>query len=895
MSGFFKRYQKAIIWVVVISFLVGGVALVSLNQAGVFNSPSSTDPSVASIAVVNGEAISVEVAEHASQTILNQYIAYYQQINQPTSELLSGAKGALFRLDIRAQGVEWMIQDTLYGQAADERRIRVSRDDLDEAFASQYNDLLTTYNLTEADLETYLAQQQQTLAGFKAALRDDTETQLRDAALREQVVGVIFPSDEQLEEYLEANMSQYATPESIRASHILVPDEATATSIYEQLLGGADFAALASEYSTDAGSRDHGGDLNWFERGSMVSGFEEAAFALEVGEISPPVLTEFGYHIIYLADRTAAITPVLDDVREDVRVAYIAQQESDRFNEWYDELYAAAEIEITDPLLKAYLLQDDDVEAAIAEYEALLATNEISDPYFEYYIGRACETRGVQLAGERAPLEDLEEPTEEDLARIAELASRSSEFESKALDHYLNALKEESVEADDAFINRVLMLDPDSADARYILGELYADRDEFMAAEAQFVEVISGAPNYIRAYIASGEIALKQGSVLQAVHRFEQALALSPDDSSIMTKLVAAYLASGYLAKAEETLHQLAEIDPGNVLMRIAEGEAAHARLSEAVAERDGLIALEERTAEQDARIDALSQQIEDYSATAIDRFKAGLQSGGSLDLNVQLGQVYLLIGQIDEAEDEFRHVMIRSPYRVEAYTGLAEVQALRGDFEGALEHLQAAYVRSFEDVAKEEIAKRILDFAPEDTTMRLRLAQSLGAQYKWSSAVREYAAVIDLDPSLIEAYVGIAEAYRWRNEPLSAIEYLQRGLSHAEHDFDKISLNEEILVVVQAEVGAGRALTPAGLDARINLAEIYLDQAHYSWALEQLEFVQADDPNYRLEEVNALILRAGGTVAPLVVEEPADEASADGEEGLSEPEGTAEPVPDEG
>ncbi|MCK5247774.1 peptidylprolyl isomerase, partial [Candidatus Bipolaricaulota bacterium] len=334
----------------------------------------------------------------------------------------------------------------------------------------------------------------------------------------------------------EANISQYDVSESVRASHILVPDEATAQDVYEQLLAGADFAALASEYSTDAGTKDQGGDLDWFERGLMVPEFEDAAFALEIGELSQPIETAYGYHIIQLTERRAASTPTLNDVKDEIRDAYIAEQESVRFGDWYEEFYASSEIEIRDPLLNAHLLQEEDLDLAIAEFERLLANREIGDPYFEYYIGRSYESRAIELAAQRAPLEDLEEPSEEDLAQIEELRALGKEHEAKALGHYLNALNEEAVDADDAFVNRVLTLDPDSTEARYILGKLYADRGDDANAEAQYAEIINDSPDYILAYIASGDLAQRQGNLLQAVRRFEQAVALSPDDSSILTK-----------------------------------------------------------------------------------------------------------------------------------------------------------------------------------------------------------------------------------------------------------------------------------------------------------------------------------------------------------------------
>ena len=74
--------------------------------------------------------------------------------------------------------------------------------------------------------------------------------------------------------------------------------------------------------------------------------------------------------------------------------------------------------------------------------------------------------------------------------------------------------------------------------------------------------------------------------------------------------------------------------------------------------------------------------------------------------------------------------------------------------------------------------------------------------------------------PDSIEAYLGIAEAYRWRNEPLTAIEYLERALGHARYESDRVSIYEEIIVATESEVGIGKPLLPVGLDARIASAD---------------------------------------------------------------------------
>ncbi len=884
MPGFLKRHQKKIIWIVVLSFFVGGVGLVSLNQAGIFQRTPTSESGPAYAATVNGEAISKEAAASALSNLVNQYYVYYQQTGEDASELFSGAAGALTMLQFQADAIGSLIRQTLYNQAAEERRIQAQRREIDAVYASEYRNLLDRNNIDEEGLANYLASQGRTLAEFQESLRVEIETQMRNEALREVIVGVIEPTEDELYGYFESNIVRYDVPEQVRASHILTPNEETALEVREQLVAGGDFAELASQYSEDQGNRDSGGDLDWFGRGQMVHEFEEAAFSLEIGEISEPVKTQFGYHIIQVTDRRDAHTPTLDEVEETVRSDYVAEEGRTRFDDWYAAQHESSEIEIGFPLVNAYTLQQEDLEAGLAEFTRLQSSREVNDPYLPYYIGRINEALADQNASERVELLEIEERTEEQQVRLDELVAEKDAYEDAALAQYLLALEE--IDADEKLVTRVLTLDPDSASARYLLGKLLMERGDVLGAAEQLQEVIYKAPEYVPAYIAAGDLALQQGASVQAAQRYEEALRIRPDDVTIMTKLVTAYLAVGYVGEAEEMLRKIAQIDPDNVKMMIAQGEVAHARLEEAILERDGLQSLENRTAEDDARLGELEQQVEAYAATAIDRFENGLQKGGGLDLNVELGRVLLLVGRLDEAEDEFRRVMIQSPYRVEAYTGIAEVLVLRGDIEGALENLRSAHARSLDDHEKETVARRILELDPEDMAMRLRFAQALGDQYKWTAAIREYAMVLEENPDSIEAYVGIAEAYRWRNEPMTAIEYLQRGLTRAEYESDKILIYEELLVAVEAEVGIGQPLLPVGLEARISLARIYLDQGRVQKAVEQLELVKKDDPQFRTAEIHAMLIEAG-------VEEPATDSLPDEDAALDAGEST-DSIPDE-
>ena len=124
-------------------------------------------------------------------------------------------------------------------------------------------------------------------------------------------------TDEAIQKAYDERYADAAPSMEFSAAHILVTSEEEAQTIKEELEGGADFAALAKEKSTGP-SGPNGGDLGWFGPGMMVQPFEEAVLALKPGEISDPVETQFGWHVIKLNETRNAEAPALDDVREDL-------------------------------------------------------------------------------------------------------------------------------------------------------------------------------------------------------------------------------------------------------------------------------------------------------------------------------------------------------------------------------------------------------------------------------------------------------------------------------------------------------------------------------------------------------------------------------------------------
>jgi len=146
-------------------------------------------------------------------------------------------------------------------------------------------------------------------------------------------------TDSEAEKYYNDNKSQF---EVVKASHILVSDEKTANEIYDKLKNGANFAELAKQYSIDTSTKDNGGELGEFTRGTMVTEFENAAFALKPGEISKPVKTQYGYHIIKSEGKTIKS---FNDVKSSI-ISYLENtKKQDIFNQKSDALKKAAKIE----------------------------------------------------------------------------------------------------------------------------------------------------------------------------------------------------------------------------------------------------------------------------------------------------------------------------------------------------------------------------------------------------------------------------------------------------------------------------------------------------------------------------------------------------------------------
>jgi peptidyl-prolyl cis-trans isomerase C len=167
-------------------------------------------------------------------------------------------------------------------------------------------------------------------------------------------------SDADAKKFYDQQVGSAKAQEEVRARHILVDNEALAKELQARIAKGEDFVALAKEHSKDPGSKDDGGDLGYFSKGQMVPVFEETAFALKPGEVSAPVKSQFGWHIVKVEDRRQRGAPPFDSIKDRIIASMIhrkAQQVA-------ADLRAKAQLEYVDPAIRAQIDQEKAIKPA---------------------------------------------------------------------------------------------------------------------------------------------------------------------------------------------------------------------------------------------------------------------------------------------------------------------------------------------------------------------------------------------------------------------------------------------------------------------------------------------------------------------------------------------------
>jgi len=228
---------------------------------------------------------------------------------------------------LQTQAVAYLVQRQEYASEAEKLGIQVK----DTQIAKKVGQVRKQYF---SDNQAKFVQGLKEQGYTEATLREEIRSQLLTEGIYDKVTAAAKVTDADVKSYYAKNKANYSVPESRAVRHILVKTKAEADRIRAELVSGGDFAALAKANSLDPGSKDQGGKLT-VSKGQTVAPFDKAAFSLETNEVSKPVKTQFGYHIIQplAAVKAGSVTP-LSQVQDQIRTQLVSQKKNDAVNDW---------------------------------------------------------------------------------------------------------------------------------------------------------------------------------------------------------------------------------------------------------------------------------------------------------------------------------------------------------------------------------------------------------------------------------------------------------------------------------------------------------------------------------------------------------------------------------
>ena len=197
-------------------------------------------------------------------------------------------------------------------------------------------------------------------AAFEARMQYWRRRALRDLYFDKAVKGGV--AEAEAKKFYDDQVKAIKPEEEVQARHILVEKKELAVELADKVKKGGDFAALAKEHSKDPGSKEQGGDLGFFGKGQMVPAFEDAAFKLTKGQVSEPIETQFGWHVIKVDEKRTRPVPTFDTVKERI-MASLTQQKAQQIG---TDLRTKAKIEYLDADIKKQIEAEKTAPAAAA-------------------------------------------------------------------------------------------------------------------------------------------------------------------------------------------------------------------------------------------------------------------------------------------------------------------------------------------------------------------------------------------------------------------------------------------------------------------------------------------------------------------------------------------------
>jgi parvulin-like peptidyl-prolyl isomerase len=316
-------------WTRIVALLAALALAVAAAGCGGDGGEDGTDIEVPAnaIAVVGDREISKEEYDRLLASAEKTYEAREQEFPAAGTPEFAQLRNAIVRS---------LVEQAQFEIAAEELNVTVSDEDVDKRLdelkeeffqgdEQKYKDELEAQGLTEEQVKS------------------DLRTRLLSEKVFEKVTSEVEVTDDEVQKYYDDNAAQFETPASRDVRHILVKSKARADQLHAQLEDGADFAKLARQFSQDPASKKDGGKFN-AQQGATVAPFDKVAFELDTGELSDPVKTQFGWHIIEaVGDIQEKSTQDLSEVEEQIRDTLLEEKKNSRINEWIEELRARFE------------------------------------------------------------------------------------------------------------------------------------------------------------------------------------------------------------------------------------------------------------------------------------------------------------------------------------------------------------------------------------------------------------------------------------------------------------------------------------------------------------------------------------------------------------------------
>lgn len=292
------------------------------------------------VAESNGVAVTVNGKDIMEADVDAKINAYMDRM---ASQIPPGMSEQ-YKKQMRPQVVESMVMEQLLDEQIKKAGINVTDSDVND----KLNEIIAAQpGMTMESFKERVAAQGQSF--------EQVKEQIKKTMSYEKLIGNVEVNDAEAKAFYDENKEDFNKPEQVKASHILVKVDASATpeqkvaaktkieGLLKQVKAGGDFAALAKANS-DCPSKERGGDLGFFDRSTMVKEFADAAFALKVGEISGIVETQFGYHIIKVTDRQQGGLTPFEKAKADIVKSLENKKKSELFRQLIEKIKAQAKI-----------------------------------------------------------------------------------------------------------------------------------------------------------------------------------------------------------------------------------------------------------------------------------------------------------------------------------------------------------------------------------------------------------------------------------------------------------------------------------------------------------------------------------------------------------------------